>query len=217
MSDESAGFRALTGIGPATERELHDAGVRTWASLVAVLDALANVRGVATDALRAMRHHARELASEVVATSDAVPGAAVAEAAQAMATGAADHGATVGTATSDDGAMQAGDVTAHHHLVLDAGMVVGGRGRDVELALSTTDIDRVGDFTYDARLVGRAYGTPDDRWATLGRRSGHGHPPADVALRFADVQLPPGLHRLQLDVRVTLAAPTHAAPRLAVA
>lgn len=52
MTDDAAMFRVLTGIGPTTEAELHEAGVRTWSSLAAVVTALLRVKGVASDPLR---------------------------------------------------------------------------------------------------------------------------------------------------------------------
>ena len=52
MSDVLASFRELSGIGPAIEAKLHDAGVYTWVALSEVVSALGNVRGSNGDTLR---------------------------------------------------------------------------------------------------------------------------------------------------------------------
>ena len=195
MSDDYANFRELKGIGPATEAELHDAGVRTWASLAAVLTALIHVRGVATDTLRALR----DQASEADRASDAAP--------------AADdkNGHEPAGDTPDDADPPIhGDMPPHgrapaleHHLMLEAGKALGGHTRTFDLALATAELDD--EFTYDATLVGRIYGASDG-WTTLGRRAGQGRAP-HLPLHFADVDLAPSLHQLRLDLTVTLATP----------
>jgi hypothetical protein len=206
MSDELANFRELPGIGPTTEAQLHEAGVRTWSSLAAVLGALGHVRGVVGDALRALRQQARERASEAAMVSDAGPAAAV----------------TAGDATDDAGAPATVDRNTptadaaglHHRVLLDAGKVVGGQARAVDLTLSTADAAEPEPFAYDARLAARRYGAPDAGWVPLGRHVGNGQPPDTLPLHFDDVDLPPGLHRLRLDVTLTVGTPTRTTPPL---
>jgi hypothetical protein len=212
MRDELANFRELHGIGPATEGELHEAGVRTWASLVAVLDALGRVRGVAGDALHALRQQARDRASEAATASDA---GRVADGARSDA-GHVDRGGTDASAPVVQGPDPDDGPVTNHRVTLDAGKVVGGRTRAIDLALSTADFAGPEPFTYDARLVGRRYGAPDADWTTLGQRAGHGQPPDGLPLHFTEVDLSPGLHRLRVDVTLTLETPTHTAPLLTV-
>lgn len=195
MSDDYANFRELKGIGPATEAELHDAGVRTWASLAAVLTALIHVRGVATDTLRALR----DQASEADRASDAAPAA-----------DDKDGHEPAGDTPDDADPPIHGDMpppdrapALEHHLMLEAGKALGGRTRTFDLALATAELDD--EFAYDATLVGRIYGASDG-WSTLGRRAGQGRAP-HLPLHFADVDLAPGLHQLRLDLTVTLATP----------
>lgn len=206
MSDELANFRELPGIGPSTEAQLHEAGVRTWSSLAAVLGALGHVRGVVGDALRALRQQARDRASEAATVSDAGPAAAV----------------TAGDATDDAGAPATVDRNTptadaaglHHRVLLDAGKVVGGQARAVDLTLSTADAAEPEPFAYDARLAARRYGAPDAGWVPLGRHVGNGQPPDTLPLHFGDVDLSPGLHRLRLDVTLTVGTPTRTMPPL---
>jgi hypothetical protein len=206
MSDELANFRELPGIGPTTEAQLHEAGVRTWSSLAAVLGALGHVRGVVGDAFRALRQQARDRASEAATVSDAGPAAAV----------------TAGDATDDAGAPATVDRNTptadgaglHHRVLLDAGKVVGGQARAVDLTLSTADAAEPEPFAYDARLAARRYGAPDAGWVPLGRHVGNGQPPDTLPLHFGDVDLSPGLHRLRLDVTLTVGTPTRTTPPL---
>lgn len=199
MSDNDARFRTLKRIGPAIEAELHDAGVRTWASLAAVLTALIRVRGVATDALRALR----DQASEADRASDAAPAADERDGHEpdrdAPAGGMSDDAPPV----PDTSPPQGGTEALEHHLVLDAGKALGGRTRTVDLSLATAELDD--GFAYDATLVGRIYGAPDE-WTTLGRHSGQGRT-SPVPLQFAEIDLAPGLHQLRLDLTVTLPTP----------
>jgi hypothetical protein len=209
MSDELANFRELPGIGPATEAELHEAGVRTWSSLAAVLGALGHVRGVVGDALRALRQQARDRASEAAMVSDAGPAAAVTAVTAGDATDDAGAPATVdrNTPTADAAGL-------HHRVLLDAGKVVGGQARAVDLTLSTADAAEPEPFAYDARLAARRYGAPDAGWVPLGRHVGNGQPPDTLPLHFGDVDLSPGLHRLRLDVTLTVGTPARTMPPL---
>ncbi len=122
MTDDAAMFRVLTGIGPTTEAELHEAGVRTWSSLAAVVTALLRVKGVASDPLRtcgtrpgAGRRRPPGLRRPAPPprprTSDGGDQPAL-----ARTTGA------VGRAADEANAG-----TYEHHLILDAGRLVGGR------------------------------------------------------------------------------------------
>jgi hypothetical protein len=47
--------------------------------------------------------------------------------------------------------------------------------------------------------------------------TGTGHPGRELSLRFPEVQLPTGIHRLQLLLEVNLPAPTRRPPALALA
>ena len=51
----------------------------------------------------------------------------------------------------------------------------------------------------------------------LDRDAGTGHPARELALRFPAVQLPSGIHRLQLLLEVNLSSPARQPPALALA
>ncbi|MDH3500434.1 MAG: helix-hairpin-helix domain-containing protein, partial [Acidimicrobiia bacterium] len=50
----------LKGFGPATEAKLYESGVRTWAALAEVLDAVARIKDVDAKRLRNLRNAARD-------------------------------------------------------------------------------------------------------------------------------------------------------------
>lgn len=215
MTDDPATFREISGVGPATEAELHEAGVRTWSSLATVLGALARVKGLAGDALRALRDEARQRASEASAASDA----RLADPDDGGFTSgqAADQQAAVQPTEAEDAERDPFDAqdgaSPQHTLSLHAGEILGGHGKTMNLTLSTADVDSP-NLTYDARLVARAYGDPQAAWATLGRQSGQVAPPEQVSLHFGDVDLAVGIHRVRLDMTVTLPAPSRETPAI---
>lgn len=101
-----------------------------------------------------------------------------------------------------------------HVVVLDAGKAVGGSRRDLEWVISTAQLADIGEFEYQATLAGRPYGhTPAD-WATLASQTGYGHPPDSLALGFEAVELPSGVQRLRLQLRLRLRSPKQQAPVL---
>ena len=103
-------------------------------------------------------------------------------------------------------------------VVLDAGKAIGGVSRDIDLVV--TDTRAAGtDFGYRATLAARrlgAAGTGED-WADLASQAGTGRAARQLALRFPAVQLPAGIHRLQLRMAVTLPAAARQPPALALA
>lgn len=109
-------------------------------------------------------------------------------------------------------------LSADHVVVLDAGKAIGGTSRDVNLVVTNTRSAR-GDFGYRATLAARGLGRGQngEGWTTVGTRSGTGSPRDEMTLGFAGIQLPPGIHRLQLRLEVNLAAPAERAPALALA
>jgi hypothetical protein len=54
MTETHARFRELKGVGPATESKLHDAGVWSWQDLSEVVHALGGIRGIQSEALKAL-------------------------------------------------------------------------------------------------------------------------------------------------------------------
>jgi len=75
------------------------------------------------------------------------------------------------------------------------------------------------EFGYRATLAARPLGavaTSQD-WTSLASHAGTGHPAFELALQFPAVQLPTGIHRLQLLLEVNLPAPTRQPPALALA
>lgn len=101
-----------------------------------------------------------------------------------------------------------------HVVVLDAGKVVGGSRRDLELVVSTARLADIGEFEYQATLAGRAYGRTPADWATLAGHTGYGHPPDSLPLRFEAVELPPGVQRLRLRLALRLPSPKKEVPAL---
>jgi hypothetical protein len=108
--------------------------------------------------------------------------------------------------------------SSDHLVVLDAGKAIGGASRDIKLMITNTRAVS-GDFGYRATLAARALGTGrnGEHWTTVASHTGLGSPEREVALEFPAVQLPAGIHRLQLRMEVTLPAPTRRPPALALA
>lgn len=105
-----------------------------------------------------------------------------------------------------------------HLVILDAGKAIGGASRDIGLVVTGTRAAGA-DFGYRATLAARrlgAGGTSQD-WTSLASRAGTAHPARELALRFPAVQLPAGVHRLQLLLEVNLPAPARQPPALALA
>jgi hypothetical protein len=96
-----------------------------------------------------------------------------------------------------------------HLVVLDAGKAIGGASRDIDLVVTNTGAAGA-DFDYRATLAARRLGARDtgEGWTSLASHAGTGHPARELALRFPAVQLPTGVHRLQLLLEVNLPAPT---------
>lgn len=105
-----------------------------------------------------------------------------------------------------------------HLVVLDAGKAIGGASRDIDLVV-TTGRAAGADFDYRATLANRrlgAGGTGED-WTSLASHAGSCQSARELALRFPAVQLPAGIHRLQLLLKVNLPAPASQPPALALA
>lgn len=105
-----------------------------------------------------------------------------------------------------------------HLVVLDAGKAIGGASRDIDLVV-TTGRAAGADFDYRATLAARRLGAggTGEGWTSLASHAGTCHPARELALRFPAVQLPAGIHRLQLLLKVNLPAPAGQPPVLALA
>jgi hypothetical protein len=105
-----------------------------------------------------------------------------------------------------------------HLVVLDAGKAIGGASRDIDIVVTNTRAAGA-DFGYRATLAARPLGAGGNGggWATMGSHAGTGHAARELALRFPAVQLPAGVHRLQLLMEVNLPAPAREPPALALA
>lgn len=107
--------------------------------------------------------------------------------------------------------------SSDHLVVLDAGKAIGGASRDINLVITNTRAAK-GDFGYRATLAARRLGTGNgEGWTTVASHTGTGSAAREVALEFPGVQLPSGIHRLQLRLEVNLPAPTSKPPELALA
>jgi hypothetical protein len=108
---------------------------------------------------------------------------------------------------------------SEHLVVLDAGRAIGGSRRTIELVVQTNRMGDPASFEYRATLAGRPYGGAGDAtsWTVLSSDAGRGRPPARLPVRFEAVELPPGLHRLRLELDLRLARPRAEAPALALA
>lgn len=214
---DAANFREINGIGPAFEAELHEAGVRTWSSLAAVLGALGHVKGIASDGLRDLRDEVRARASE----ADQASGPTLAEPKEGATPSESVADAPV-PATAVEVADASDDAAAVSHesrtytIPLDAGPFIGGHGHDVDLALVTDDVDSA-DLESAAELAARTFGDAAAPWVPLGRESGRCAPPEQPTLHFSDVDLAPGVYRTRLQLTVTLPEPTHTAPSISIA
>jgi len=105
-----------------------------------------------------------------------------------------------------------------HLVILDAGKAIGGASRDIALVVTNTGATGA-EFGYRATLAARPLGavaTSQD-WTSLASHAGTGHPACELALQFPAVQLPTGIHRLQLLLEVNMPAPTRQPPALALA
>jgi len=105
-----------------------------------------------------------------------------------------------------------------HLVVLDAGKAIGGASRDIDLVVTNTRVAGA-DFGYRATLAARRLGAgdPGEGWTSVASHAGTAHSACELALRFPAVQLPLGVHRLQLLLEVNLPEPTHRPPALALA
>jgi len=104
-----------------------------------------------------------------------------------------------------------------HVVALDAGKVIGGRRRNIELVVSTAKVAPRAEFEYRATLSGRPYGQASaaaGAWTNLAGRTGRGQPPHGLPLRFEAVDLPAGVQRLKLEMMLRLPTPTRLAPAL---
>jgi hypothetical protein len=121
-------------------------------------------------------------------------------------------------ATEDAGrpAPAAPAATRDHVVILDAGKAVGGAARNIELVVSTDQLD-IGEVEYRATLAGRAYGLPPEAgasWTILASHTGRAYPPNRLPLRFEAVQLPRGVQRLRLEMALRLPASKPEVPAL---
>lgn len=105
-----------------------------------------------------------------------------------------------------------------HIVILDAGKAIGGTSRDIDLVVTNTR-EAGADFDYRATLAARRLGAGDtgENWTTLASQAGTGHPERELTLRFPAVQIPAGIHRLQLRLEVNLPTPARRRPALALA
>ncbi|HWD78164.1 MAG TPA: hypothetical protein VG497_04770, partial [Kribbella sp.] len=103
-------------------------------------------------------------------------------------------------------------------VVLDAGKAIGGPSRDVNLVVTNTRSAGAA-FGYLATLEARGLGRGEngEGWTTLATRHGAGSADGELALGFPGVQLPPGIHRLQLRLEVQLPEPVERPPALSLA
>lgn len=94
---------------------------------------------------------------------------------------------------------------ARHH-VLDAGKVVGGGSRHVDLTVATESLAHrdVGEIEYQAVLTGRQYGQPTGMRRSVATLSGRARSPGDLELGFDTIELPEGLIQLELEIDVRL-------------
>lgn len=204
MDSSLARFRDLRGIGPATEARLHAAGIHTWDALAVAATALAAVRGHGetrrdvADAVAARRSGHRR-----GGPSAAVP---------------APHDRPAAGPRSRRQPAPRTPPSSHHVVVLDAGKAIGGGSRDISFVV-TDPRSADGEFGYRATLAARAFGhgRNGSRWTTLASRAGRGRAPGKVVLAFGEVQLPPGIHRLELRMDMLLPAPTSRPPALRIA
>jgi len=109
-------------------------------------------------------------------------------------------------------------VSSEHVVVLDAGKAIGGSSRDINLVITNTRAAG-GDFGYRATLAARRFGpgANNEGWTVVGSRTGTGSAASEVALGFPAIELPAGIHSLQLRLEVNLPAPTSRPPALALA
>jgi len=105
-----------------------------------------------------------------------------------------------------------------HLVVLDAGKVIGGASRDIDLVVANTRAAGA-DFDYRATLAARRLGAgdPGDGWTSIASHAGTGPPARELALRFPAVRLPTGVHRLRLLLEMNPSAPMRQPPALALA
>lgn len=246
MTGVLASFRELRGIGPATESRLHEAGVYTWEALADVLAALANVRG-GVDGLRdelaefanrvdgvsgADSERAEAFVLRLAVTAGAVKRCSVTHvrsqeeqvwpqwAPEDLLGFIREHAELTKPPQSRPSppVTSAGDASTRHHLVLlDAGKVLGGGRRAVELLVPTEELADVGVVDWTATLGGRAMGADGaTSWEAPDRLVGRVAPPEPMLLRFGPVPLPSGLQRLWLRLELQLSAPVAGVPELAV-
>jgi hypothetical protein len=242
-----ASFRELRGIGPATESRLHEAGIYTWEALADVLAALANVRGglegLRAELAELSTSHAdgRPVSgserAEAFVLRLAVAAGAVnrcsvthvrSQEEQAWPQWVPDdllcfireHAELAEPPQSRPSTqgMPAGDARSRHHLVvLDAGKVLGGGHRPVELLVPTAALMEVEGVDWAATLGGRRMGVDGaTSWEAPDRLVGRIAPPEPILLRFGLVPLPRGLQRLWLRLELRLSTPVTGVPDLAV-
>jgi hypothetical protein len=274
MNETLASFRELSGIGPATEARLHDAGVYTWTALASVLGVLARAqerggvtvrelsdlaaaraRGAGADGvhLPADAERTESFIVRITIGADADPvrctvvdvrdqieqawagwppaaiidwiaergdlarrgkragtGTRKAQARKARVkeavTPAAGRGGEPVDATP---APVAPPAEQDHRVVLDAGTIIGGRPRNVDLALTTAGLP-AGLLTYQADLAARELGQVGDpaAWTPLASQAGTASPGQRLPLHFGEVDLARGVQRLRLEMRLHTESPS---------
>jgi hypothetical protein len=103
-----------------------------------------------------------------------------------------------------------------HVVELDAGLALGGPPRDIDLVVAT-GTSPAPPYPCRATLARRAYGRApavETDWAVLAEWAGHVRPPHDLRCGFERVSLPPGPHRLRLQIVVRLSGHHLEAPAL---
>ncbi|MEV5963648.1 hypothetical protein AB0L70_17910 [Kribbella sp. NPDC051952] len=247
MNQTLASFRDLKGIGPATEARLHESGIYTWEALAVAATALASVRGegeTLRDVANGVAARRGEAGGE--AAGPRLPDGERLEAFVLRIALAADgkpqrsevtHVRTMAEQTwvgwnpdqvsafvEKHGGLPPAEASSRPRsvassdqvVVLDAGKAIGGVGRDINLVITNTRAVG-GDFGYRATLSAHRLGSNGEGWVAVGARTGTGAAEDDVALRFPGVQLPAGIHSLQLRFELQLPRATRQPPALSLA
>jgi hypothetical protein len=247
MNQTLASFRDLKGIGPATEARLHESGIYTWEALAVAATALASVRGegeTLRDVANGVAARRGEAGGE--ATGPRLPDGERLEAFVLRIALAADgepqrsevtHVRTMAEETwvgwnpgqasafiekhgglrPVKGSSRPQSVASSDQVViLDAGKAIGGVSRDIDLVITNTRAAG-GAFGYRATLSAHRLGSNGEGWVAVGARTGTGSSERDVAVGFPGVQLPAGIHTLQLRFELQLPTATSSPPALTLA
>jgi hypothetical protein len=251
MSESLARFRELKGVGPAIEARLHEAGVFTWEALSQVMAALGSVRSATGEAFQDLSARITEQASAgasgprppnaerneafiariALAGGEPIRSTITHVRTQTEKSSAGWSGdevirfieehADIAPTAAPAAAAPARRPSQVHVAVLDAGKVIGGASRDIELVLAADQVGGVQEqeLDYQATLCGRPFGQggKSSAWTILARQAGRVSVSDHLPLRFTAVALPPGLQRLRVEVGLRLPAASEDGPKLALA